>query len=221
MRITTQMLDETARKTGIIMNRHNLLDYVNSGSRANPLLNALPQKSNYTANVADKTRYEKQEKAADSLYEQTQKFMVEEDKDIFKKALSTGDNTELYEEVEMLVEKYNELFSAMKDTTGALNKFYKQSMQDLIEENKAAFLEIGISAERGGSLKLDKEKLKAASLENVEKVLGKDNSFTEKLGYLSSRIADNANAYLESASNSYLPNGNIANNYSNKYDFWG
>lgn len=145
MRITTQMLDETARKTGIIMNRHNLLDYVNSGSRANPLLNTLPPKSNYTANVADKTRYEKQEKAADGLYEQTQKFMVEEDKD----------------------------------------------------------------------------KLKEASLENVEKVLGKDNSFIEKLGYLSSRIADNANAYLESASNSYLPNGNIANNYSNKYDFWG
>lgn len=217
MRITTQMLDESARKAGLPINRSSLLDYVYGESSSDSLVSALPPKNNHAANAADKTKYEKQEKAADELYMQAQKFAAEGSDNIFKKA----DGTEIYEEAETLIEKYNGLLSAMKKSTGALNEFYKQSMKDLAEGNKEALSEIGITAESNGSLKLDKDKLESVSVEKLEQVLGGSGAFTSKLSFLASRVADNANAYQESVSGSYLSNGDMVSNYRNKYDFWG
>ena len=41
MRVTTQMLNETARKAGLPINNSTLLDYINNDSSADSMLNSI------------------------------------------------------------------------------------------------------------------------------------------------------------------------------------
>ena len=63
MRITTQMLNESARKAGLPINHTSLLNYIKSDGTQNALLDAL-NKSNETS--VKTGSYEKIEKEADN-----------------------------------------------------------------------------------------------------------------------------------------------------------
>lgn len=222
MRITSQMLNESARKSGLTFNRHSLLDYVNGGNNFAPSAQTvLPPKKTETAHTINKTKYEKQEKVADELDIQARKFVMEGSENLFEQAKASSDTAELQKEAEALVEKYNNLLSNMKETSGVMEEFYKYSLKELVSENKDALAELGISAGKDGKLQVDSDKLKAASCETLEKVLGAEGTFIPKLSFLSSRVADNANANLVSVYSNYLSNGNRAENYMSKYNFWG
>lgn len=223
MRITTQMLNESMRKAGIPLNRSSLLDYVNNGggSGSNSLLNELSAKNKQTVNNAYKKNYEKQEKAADALGNCIGKFTDTGSGSMFEKAKASGDTSEIRKEVENLVSKYNNLNSAMKESSGTMDEFYKKRIKELLNGNKDALSAIGISIEGDGSMKLNQDTLKNASVETLEKTLGKDSSFCSDLSFLASAVENNADANLESVTSSYLPNGSTSNSYFNKYDFWG
>ncbi len=219
MRVTNQMLNESARRAGMPVNGHSLLDYVNGGGSNNMISDRLP--TNRGLGKAEKTKYEKQEKAADELDTIAQKLSASGKDNIWDKVRESGETGEITKKAQELVEKYNKLLESMNDTSGALNEFYKRNLKDLPAEHKEALAEIGITAKKDGSLEIDQEKLKGASLEQLEKVFGKDSSLTTRLSYISSRIADNAGANLENLSGGYLPDGNTTSSHLNKYDFWG
>ncbi len=219
MRVTNQMLNESARRAGMPVNGHSLLDYVNGGGSNNMISDKLP--TNRGLGKAEKTKYEKQEKAADELDTIAQKLSASGKDNIWDKVRESGETGEITKKAQELVEKYNKLLESMNDTSGALNEFYKRNLKDLPAEHKEALAEIGITAKKDGSLEIDQEKLKGASLEQLEKVFGKDSSLTTRLSYISSRIADNAGANLENLSGGYLPDGNTTSSHLNKYDFWG
>ncbi|MDE6530539.1 MAG: hypothetical protein K2K96_07175 [Lachnospiraceae bacterium] len=219
MRVTNQMLNESARRAGMPVNGHSLLDYVNGGNSNNMVSEKLM--ANKGLSKTEKTKYEKQEKAAEELDSIAQKLSASGKDSIWEKVKESGDTTEITKKAQELVEKYNKLLESMKDTSGALNEFYKKSLKDLPAQHKEALAEIGITAKKDGSLEIDQEKLKGASLEQLEKIFGKDGSLTPRISYISSRIADNASANLENLSGSYLPNGNTTSSHLNKYDFWG
>lgn len=219
MRVTNQMLNESARRAGMPVNGHSLLDYVNGGNSNNMISEKLMASKGLSK--TEKTKYEKQEKAAGELDTIAQKLSASGKDSIWEKVKKSGDTTEITKQAQELVEKYNKLLESMKDTSGALNEFYKRSLKDLPDQHKEALAEIGITVKKDGSLEIDQEKLKGASLEQLEKALGKDSSLTTRLSYISSRIADNASANLENLSGSYLPDGNTTSSHLNKYDFWG
>ncbi len=223
MRITTGMLDKSAREAGLPINRSSLINYINGGSgNSGALLNALKSKTKTdTAGASQKPQYEKQEKNADALYNQMQKFIGKGSDSLFAKAKESGDTSKLCGEVETLAERYNMLYSVLSDATDSMNLFYKQSMKDLVKENEKGLEGIGISVGSNGKLTVDKEKLGAASVESLEQMLGEKSSFASKLSYVASRVENNAGAALESISSSYLPNGSSVNGHVNKYDFWG
>ncbi len=54
MRITTQMLNESARKAGLPVNSVSLLNYVNKGNSQNTLLSALNKKKTDAAGAMKK-----------------------------------------------------------------------------------------------------------------------------------------------------------------------
>lgn len=219
MRVTNQMLNESARKAGTPVNGHSLLDYVNGGSGNNTVSERLMGKRGLSK--AEKTKYEKQEKAADELDTIAQKLSASGKDSLWEKAKESGETKEVTKKAQELVEKYNKLLESMKGATGALNEFYRRSLKELPEQHAEELAKIGITSKKDGSLEIDQEKLKGASLEQLEKVFGKDSAFTPRISYISSRIADNAGANLENLSGSYLPDGNAASSHLNKYDFWG
>ncbi|MDE6714021.1 MAG: hypothetical protein K2K20_09815 [Lachnospiraceae bacterium] len=219
MRVTNQMLNESAKRAGMPVNGHSLLDYVNGGNSNNMISEKLMASKRLSK--TEKTKYEKQEKAAEELDTIAQKLSASGKDSIWEKVKESGDTTEITKKAQELVEKYNQLLESMKDTSGALNEFYKRSLKELPDQHKEALAEIGITTKKDSSLEIDQEKLKGASLEQLEKVFGKDSKLTSRISYVSSRIADNASANLENLSGSYLPDGNTTSTHLNKYDFWG
>ena len=222
MRITTQMLNESARKAGLPVNNTSLLNYINKDSSQNTLLQAL-NKSRSTGAVAatKKSEYEKLEKAADQLQQKAEIFTKVGENSIFAKARESGSNQEIYDGIEALVESYNSVCRTLKTVSTPLNDYYRQMLQEAGTENKEALSNIGITISKDGTAVIDKEKLKTADIDSMEKTLGASGSFSSKVTFLATRISDNAEKNAESVSSQYSAAGNLYSAASSKYDFWG
>lgn len=221
MRVTTQMLNNTASKAGILLTGKSLLDYVNEGSNSmgNGLLNALGKGSNI-ADPAKKSSYEKLGKEADSLSKQAALFLPEKDT-LFDKARESKDNKEIYNAIEALAESYNNTLSTLQSSSSSLDEYYAQMLREAADENHEALEKIGITVSKDGTIAVDKEKLETSDVDSLEKAFGSSNVFVAKLAFLGSRVSSNAAANVASFSSQYNSFGDIYSAMSGKYDFWG
>lgn len=223
MRITTQMINETAKKTGIPVQQTSLLDYINKeeDSGSDSLLSVLQAQESGAVSTANQTKYAKQEKAADALTAQAQKLTESGDESIWQKAKTSGSTSDICTAAENLADQYNSLLSALNTSTDTLDQFYAKSLKELAEESGTELSAIGISVKSDGSLSADSQKLSAASLEDLENILGADSTFMQHLSYVAGRIGDNAASNLESMTSSYSSSGTLTGSYTSKYDFLG
>lgn len=219
MRITTQMLNNTARKSGLPFTCGTLLDQVNPAATGNNLLQVLNQKNNTTTNGAQKQKQEKLKKSADLLQKQAEKFTADGNS-ILDKFQTDGENKEIYDEIEKMVAGWNDTQKQLQSLPGTLNDFYGQMLRQAATENKEALSDIGITIGKDGSLKLNSDKLKKAAIDSLKKVLGGSESFAEKTGFLAGRISDNASANMNSVSGQYNASGDMYSAFVNRYDFW-
>lgn len=225
MRITTQMINEGARKAGLPIHGNSLLDYIKTDCSNNSLLNTL-NKNNNNATVnqsvskLQKNNFEKLEKSAENLQEKAEKFLAEGNDSLFAKAAETKDTQQIYDTVKSLMEQYNNTIKNMKSASSPLNDYYKQMFEEIIGENKEALGTIGISSSREG-LMLDETKMKSASLEDIEKALGSKSTFSAKVAYIASRVSANAQTNMESVSSTYGSTGDIYSAINSKFDLWG
>ena len=101
MRITTHMLNETAKRTGIPINQNTLLDYINDdssgSSSSNTLLDALD--GNKKVSSAMTQNYKKLEKSANSLKDLSEKLSGKGDESFFDKIKESGSSDEVYKTV--------------------------------------------------------------------------------------------------------------------------
>lgn len=241
MRMTTQMLDISAKKTGLPYTQGNsLLDYVNnsqSGS-GNTLLDALNKSSKSSSgtssafgyNSADistllgalnKTGYEKIEKKAEQLVQSANVFTAQGTDSVFEKAKESGDKQEIYQGLEKLISDYNETLSVLQGSGDQLDAYYRQMLGEAAGENAEALKSIGISIGKDGTLSLDRSTMKSADVETLEKVLGVGGTFTKKTAFVASRATAYAQANIESLSGQYDGAGNIYTSSGSKYEFWG
>lgn len=237
MRITTQMLNASAKKTGLPFSYGNsLLDYVNNSNAANgnTLLSALDKsgKSNQVLsssvgdintllNSLNRTGYEKLGKQAEQLLQSANVFTVQGEESLFEIAKANGNKAEIYQSVEKLIESYNGTMKELQKTSDPLNQYYGQMLGEAVVENAAALKDIGITMEKDGTLSLDKSKLKAAEDESLEKALGLSGTFTKKVAFIASRVSENAQAGTQSISSQYDTAGNTYTAAMSQYDFYG
>ena len=221
MRVTTQMLNNTASKSGIMLTGKSLLDYVNGdgNSMGNGLLNALNKGSN-VVDTAKKDSYEKLGKEADSLSQKAELFLKDKDT-LFDKARESGDNQELYNAIKALAESYNNTMAGLQSSSSALDGYYAQMLKEATKENKEALEKIGITIGKDGKMTVDKEKLEASDVDSLEKAFGPSNAFAAKIAFIGSRVSSNAAANAASYSNQYNSFGDLYSAMSGKYDFWG
>ncbi len=221
MRVTTQMIENSAKRAGIPMNRVSLLDYMNGNSNSSSLLDGIG-KSSSKNNTVTKTGYEKLEKEAEELKKHAEKFTEDGEGSMFAKAKESGSTEEIEKAVKELVESYNDTAAAAAKAGGVLNEFYLQNIRDLAGGNKEALSAVGVTVDKNGKLQVDADKLKSAGVENLEKAFGPGNDFASKLAFLASRISQNAEAGAKSVASNYSANGNLYSNYAgHKYDIWG
>lgn len=218
MRITTQMLNRSARKAGMPVHSASLLNYI-KGNSGNTTLGAL-NKSGKT-NAATRIKYEKLERTADQLSEAASVFMESGKDSLFSKARESGDNKDIYNAVEDFVGKYNNTLSALKNTSGTLNDYYSQMLNSAAFDNKKALEGIGISVAKDGRMSVDKDKLKGTDIDTLEKVLGHSTGFTKKATYAAGRVSDNARTNQRSLSSQYSSKGALYSSLAGKYDLFG
>lgn len=221
MRITTQMLNNAARKGGIPFTCGTLLDQVNQTGTGTDLLQVLNQKNNIASNAAQKQKQEKLKKSADRLQQQAEKFVTGNGSSILDKYQEDGDNKEIYAGIEGLVAGWNDTQKQLQTLPGTLNDFYGQMLRQAATENKEALSDIGITIGKDGSLKLDSDKMKKADIDSLKKILSGSESFAEKTAFLAGRISDNAVANMNSASSQYNAAGDAYSAFVNRYDFRG
>lgn len=220
MRITTQMLNETARKTGLPVNNSSLLNYVNKKDN-NSLLGSLQNSMTQKSDIAKKKSYEKLEDAADSLEEAAKALTNEKGDSLFAKAKESGSTAEIIKTVKALIEQYNETRKQLDNNTSTINMCYNQMLKSLASKNSEELEKLGISVEKDGTMSFDEDKLKDATLEDLETVFGTKSEFAQKLQYLASNVSDSVTAELESMGNQYGQDANSFSSYiSNKYNFW-
>lgn len=222
MRVTTQMLDASAKRAGIPLGNTSLLKYINGGSTQSTqssLLNTLNNTQNQTISKTQRASYEKLEESADSLGEVLNTFLVEGEENVFQKA--EEDKEVVYDLVKKFVENYNSTVKALKNVSNPLNDFYKEMLDEAVVENEEVLSTIGITQNENGTLNMDKDKIKSVDLENVKKALDGNGTFSTKIAFLASRISDNAEANAESYSSQYGADGYSYSTNSSKYEFWG
>ena len=220
MRITTQMLNESARKAGLPVNNTSLLNYINNKNQGNSLLDALNKKKETTRNIEQKNNYEKLDKEADKLIQATKVLLKEGEKSIFEQAKESGDNQKVYDSIEKLFESYNSTLKELRNNSNTMNDFYRRMLTEAGTDVKESLAEIGITVAKDGTAKMDKEKVEVADLETLEKLFGKEGDFVSKVQFLSNRISDNAEANIKSLGSSYNASGNLYSAVgNNRYDF--
>lgn len=222
MRITTQMLNESARRAGLPINRPSLLDYINKTGTGNTLLEALNRNKKTAANSVQTNNYEKLENHADQLTQSAQALLQDGENSLFEQAKASGDNRKVYDSIENLFENYNSTLKALRATSNTMNDFYRQMLSEALAEKKEALAGVGITFAKDGAAVVDREKLKAADSETLEALFGRDSDLVNKAGFLSERISDYAKANLESLSSAYNAGGSLYTAMgSTKLDFWG
>ena len=215
MRITTQMLNKSFERAGLPIPRTSLLDYINKNTSGSILPTTLKQKN---STLYNKKNYEKIKEEVDNLVEQTSVFTAKDRNNIFEKIKEGGEKKELYNHVEKMVNSYNSTLDVLKGSGDTMNRYYSQMMRLSAAENKEALSSIGIEVSSGGKLSIDKEKLEAADIETVEKVLGESGSFMTKTEFMADKISDNAKANVESVSSQYNARGNSYTEQLSRYD---
>ncbi len=213
MRVTTQMLNESARKAGLPIHDKSLLNYINQGNGGNSLLGAVSGNNTQTGGMTkiQKSGFEKMEKTAGGLYEKAAVFL-EKDNTVFDKARESGDNKEVLDDIRDMVESYNDTIEILSREPGAVNRLYLESLKSAAKENASLLKNVGITASQDGKLVIDEEKFKSAGLDDLEKAFGNSATFSTRTAFVAGRIEDNAAANLESVSNRYTPAGTSADN---------
>lgn len=217
MRITTQMINDGARKAGLPIHGNSLLDYIKTDSSANTLLGALSKNNNNpsgnsSVNSIKKSSYEKLEKSAEKLQEKAE---------YFTKMHESADNQQIYENASSLAEHYNSTIKALKSASTPLNDYYRQMLEEVATENKESLSNVGITLSSNGTLSVDETKMQSVDIDTLKKAIGTTSTFSEKVAFLASRISTNAETNMASLSSVYGSSGDIYSAINNKLDVWG
>lgn len=231
MRITNQIMANTAQKSGIPLQQNSLLNIMTKQYQSEE--NGLLSRIGKTKNDDDLTsallkqykgrKNEKLQKHADSLSEFATKLNASGEDSLFGIAEKSENTEDIVKNVQGMVDAYNNTLDQLKNTEGELNKFYMDELKTYVSDHKEALNAAGVTAGADGKLAIDGEKLKSADLETLEKAFGSSSGFTDKLGYVAGRVAENATASDYAFLNQYNEKGiaNLESYVANHYNFWG
>ncbi len=208
MRITTTMLNETAKRTGIPVNQPNLLGYLNKTQNSgNTLLDSLYQSQKASRALPSDSR--KLQKAADQLWEAADKLTGTGEHSLFAEAKASGEKDKLYNGVKNFVDSYNATLSETEKNASPLQMYYGQMLQEAAGADSKALENLGITVGKDGKMSIDSGKFNSASIEEIEKTFGETGTLTQKVSFVAGRISDYAQANTQSTYSQYNSYGNM------------
>lgn len=218
MRVTDHMTNEMAKNTGLPIYMNNV-----DGNNKNRLLDALDKKSVEddfdSISARDNKKTKEIKKAADKMNELVGVFDEErEEAKLYEEARKDGDLSEIVKKTKSFATQFNSLLKSLEGDNGGLFELYKTELKNASLDLRDSFILMGISFDKNGFMSVDDDKLKAIDINEFKNNM---DIFSHKVGFLSGRISENANAIEESLSNRYDAMGNMFSQGTSMYDFWG
>lgn len=214
MRTTTKMVDTSRRKAGLPTTKRNgrngssLVNYLmQNGSPSGSRLSALDANSNLAGKTARNNAVK---------LESSSKLLTEQAKLLGEKV--DGGSSSAASTAAIMVDKFNDTLKNLRQVSGVLNDYYRQSMSELTLGSKNALAEVGVTVSGDGTMSLNEEKFAAADPEKVKALFGSEGDFMKRLGFVASRVYDNAEANSESTSSRYNSKGDVTSSYLSKYN---
>lgn len=217
MRITTHMLNQTAMKAGLPLMRQSLLDYVNNDDSQVSL--SASSQMNQIMNQFHKNTYEKTEDSSGRMMDAALQLQSDKTDSLFEKAKDGGDTKEVTAVIEKMVSAYNDTLKNMSASTETLDQFYLQQLKEAAVSRSEDLKKIGISVEKNGMLKVNQKTLQSAELSDLEGLFGNGGGFSEKVGYLGYKIAQNASSVVSSLANGYTSKAAESSSYRTAGNF--
>ena len=227
MRITNQMLARASARSGLPLQSASLLNYVNNINKTGSqnLLSSIGNTSQTNSLLRSITKKNSRqlETSAENLSSFASKLSDSGENSLFAKAEQTGDTSEIVSAAEEMAAAYNKTIKYLKESDSTLNKFYLQELSGYVTGYSEALKAAGITAGKDGSLSIQKDTLKNADLESLKKAFGSASGFSEKIGFVGGRVAQNAAALSSASLNGYSNTGmELYNAFAKSmYDFWG
>lgn len=180
----------------------NIWRYMGAANTSRAYRNALTQSSGRTSRanqtkqntaVSKQTSYlEATKKAANGVREHAQKLSESGKNSLFAKAEETGNTKDIVKEAEAFVEDYNNMVSGMNRAGGTTNNIYRSKLSyDLISEREE-LKNVGITANRDGTLSVNKQTMKDADVEDLKKAFAGTSSFAGRASAKSIYIESDA-----------------------------
>jgi len=227
MRVTNQMTSQIALKSGIPLQQNNLLNILTNQEQSddNSLLSSIGTSKNGIS-ALQKLNHKDNEKLhsyGTSLSEFASKLNESGEGSLYEKAKESNSTEEIVSNVQKMVDAYNNTLDLLKNSEGDLNRFYMEELRSYVTEHQDALKAAGVTAKSDGKLSVNEETLKKADLETLEAAFGSESGFTDKVGYVAGRVAENAEADNYTYLNQYNETGlsNWENYAANHYNFWG
>ena len=194
---------------------HMMDKYAYGSSTTNRFLNAL-QTNQAKSSAAN---YQNIKDKAGEVQAAANKLTAEGEDSLFAKARETGDTSAIAAQVKEFVEQYNSMVRSLKGAGDKLDKAYADSLNTYAVMHKNVLKATGVTQQTDGTLKLDENTLRNASLEALEKAWGGSNSFAAKAAktaeYASANAVSNINSMVNNSYSNLLRGYGSSGNYFN------
>lgn len=187
---------------------------LNSSAQNRRLSSAVTSRYNTTT---ASSLYTSVKTSAASLRSHAQKLLNNSDNSLFAMAEKSGSSQNAVSEIVNFVDSYNSMLTAMQKEGGALNTVYVNQLTQSFSSGKDAYAAVGITADRNGTLHIDRDTLQKASIEDLKKAFQGTSSICYDASVRSIYVESNA----ESAINRSSYYNNYYNNYYNGYNAYG
>ena len=218
MRITNQMMQNTAKRTGNPLQQNTLLDIMNKSSSSTggmlPSVGTTKSSTNaFLEKINSESRKELKE-AAESLSDYAAKLAEDGEGSLFAKAEASKDTSELVEHIKGMAQAYNNTLKHLNGSDSGLE------MSPRRLPRSRAYLK---TKKKDGGISIDEKTLKAADIDSLKAAFGSSSGFSSKAGFVGGRVAESAKVSSASILGGYNSSGrDFWNSFTqNMYNFWG
>lgn len=211
-RTAAQVVNSSRRRSGLSGRRASMVQSARNGRMGSTTRMGALMANTVQGARLERGKYDRLQKSASALADHM--------KLLGEKAEAGG--KDIADTAAGMVEDFNDTMKNLRQTSGVLNDFYRQSLKEAVTTNRKELEKIGITVAADGSLSLDREKLGEAPAEMLKEILGADRDLAKRITTVASRAADNARVNAESACSQYNASGGLlAGSYLSRYNFRG
>ena len=187
--VVSKMVSGSAESRNANVTNSNILSQSNTTSSNSGAINALKAELNTYSTIAMDS--------AKGLGDEGKKLLATGEESIFGNAETSGKTAVIVGKATNFINDFNKVVSSLRKLGGSENVEYLNKLTKYAKDNGELLSKIGVTVLTDGSLTMNSNILKEASLEDLKAVFNGEETFAGKVTALSDSIRENVEKKLE------------------------